>query len=439
MSGGTTSAAAIGGEMCATTEDRNTAALQMHAGLLPQPSAGGIVYVQASSSAACMQQAWMAPSFQHAVSEPKPRPGPSELPLATASVALANATIAIAPPPPAYLVAPMAKPFMPNEGRGRGRGRGSRGGGGPGSRGGGRGRSSAAPRTSCLQAPAASMAATTVTQGLPQTSAQELTGAVATESSPLPTAQAMAYQESQGAPSAASVTAAGEMENGSYDESRQVGSKTSARALLAQHKVKIPDDLTKLQPIPTRRTKSGWVGVYPARKGRWQAQVNHRSIGGYSTAWEAGVAVAAHLVVMARAEEEAERVRADGPGVTTSAGIVEGLDSSADTTVEEGDAADALPLAVATVSTAAFDGDCLQDEGERVDIASTIGTGARMEHARLAPTSGQIPEAMAASEEDVPTSSATLRSTMTAGAEQTEGAAQDGPASKRQRADTIST
>ena len=71
-------------------------------------------------------------------------------------------------------------------------------------------------------------------------------------------------------------------------------SKTSARALLAQHKVQIPDDLTKLQPIPTRRTKSGWVGVYPARKGRWQAQVNHRSIGGYATAWEAGVAVAAH-------------------------------------------------------------------------------------------------------------------------------------------------
>eukprot|EP00966_Prymnesium_polylepis_P300107 6935226-Prymnesium_polylepis.1 len=89
------------------------------------------------------------------------------------------------------------------------------------------------------------------------------------------------------------------------------GPKTSARALLAQHKVKIPDDLSQLQPIPTRRTKSGWVGVYPARKGRWQAQVNHRSIGGYSTAWEAGVAVAAHLVVCAKAEEEAERATRD--------------------------------------------------------------------------------------------------------------------------------
>ena len=36
--------------------------------------------------------------------------------------------------------------------------------------------------------------------------------------------------------------------------------------------MKVPADLSELQPIPTRRTKSGWVGVYPARKGRWQAQ-----------------------------------------------------------------------------------------------------------------------------------------------------------------------
>ncbi|KAL1528293.1 hypothetical protein AB1Y20_009649 [Prymnesium parvum] len=89
--------------------------------------------------------------------------------------------------------------------------------------------------------------------------------------------------------------------------------RVSARALLAQHAVVIPDDLSKLGPIPTKRTKSGWVGVYPARKGRWQAQVNHRSIGGYPTAWEAGVAVAAHLVVMARAEEEEERALRGAP------------------------------------------------------------------------------------------------------------------------------
>ena len=40
------------------------------------------------------------------------------------------------------------------------------------------------------------------------------------------------------------------------------------------------------------RTESGWVGVYKARNGRWQAQVNHRAIGGYATAREAGIAVA---------------------------------------------------------------------------------------------------------------------------------------------------
>ena len=100
--------------------------------------------------------------------------------------------------------------------------------------------------------------------------------------------------------------------SGGGDQPPSSITKASARSLLAQHKVRrlrvtamappargdrrdrderrvaaavspqvqIPDDLSQLQPIPTSRTKSGWVGVYPARKGRWQAQVNHRSIGG---------------------------------------------------------------------------------------------------------------------------------------------------------------
>ena len=64
------------------------------------------------------------------------------------------------------------------------------------------------------------------------------------------------------------------------------------------------EDLNQLQPIPTTKTKSGYVGVYPARRGKWQAQVYHKAIGSYGSAWEAGVAVVTHLVVMAMAEEQ---------------------------------------------------------------------------------------------------------------------------------------
>ena len=46
------------------------------------------------------------------------------------------------------------------------------------------------------------------------------------------------------------------------------------------------------EPIPSRCNVSGYKGVYPGRNGRWQAQYNHQSIGGFCTAWEAGVAVA---------------------------------------------------------------------------------------------------------------------------------------------------
>ena len=49
------------------------------------------------------------------------------------------------------------------------------------------------------------------------------------------------------------------------------------------------------EPIPSSNNPSGYKGVYAARNGRWQAQVNHHAIGGYATAWEAGVAVAQAL------------------------------------------------------------------------------------------------------------------------------------------------
>ena len=52
---------------------------------------------------------------------------------------------------------------------------------------------------------------------------------------------------------------------------------------------------TPLKPIPNSRNVSGYKGVYPGRQGRWQAQVDHKSIGGFATAWEAGVAVAAEI------------------------------------------------------------------------------------------------------------------------------------------------
>ena len=86
------------------------------------------------------------------------------------------------------------------------------------------------------------------------------------------------------------------------DGSQPQTPRRTARALLAHHRVNIPENLSQLQPICTHRTKSGFLGVYPARKGRWQAQVNHRSIGGYSTAWDAGVAVTCHLVMLAQEE-----------------------------------------------------------------------------------------------------------------------------------------
>lgn len=49
------------------------------------------------------------------------------------------------------------------------------------------------------------------------------------------------------------------------------------------------------EPVYSRSSSTGYKGVYLGRKGRYQAQATHRSIGGFETAWEAGVAVAKML------------------------------------------------------------------------------------------------------------------------------------------------
>ena len=46
------------------------------------------------------------------------------------------------------------------------------------------------------------------------------------------------------------------------------------------------------EPVASKNNPSGYKGVYPARNGRWQAQVHHSSIGGFATKREAGIAVA---------------------------------------------------------------------------------------------------------------------------------------------------
>ena len=65
-----------------------------------------------------------------------------------------------------------------------------------------------------------------------------------------------------------------------------------------------------LRPIPHAKNVSGYKGVYPGRKGRWQAQFNHKSIGGFATAWEAGVAVAMEI-----ARRDFGLIVAEGPAL----------------------------------------------------------------------------------------------------------------------------
>ena len=62
------------------------------------------------------------------------------------------------------------------------------------------------------------------------------------------------------------------------------------------------------EPIKSANNPSGYKGVYPARNGRWQAQANHASIGGFATKWEAGVAVAQAVYT-----EQLKKKKACGP------------------------------------------------------------------------------------------------------------------------------
>ncbi|KAL3932266.1 MAG: hypothetical protein SGPRY_000772 [Prymnesium sp.] len=49
-----------------------------------------------------------------------------------------------------------------------------------------------------------------------------------------------------------------------------------------------------------RTCESGYIGVYKGRKDRWQAQVDHRAIGGFPTAFEAGKAVTTRMIELAQ-------------------------------------------------------------------------------------------------------------------------------------------
>ena len=80
-----------------------------------------------------------------------------------------------------------------------------------------------------------------------------------------------------------------------------------------------PERRAQIEPLPTTLTsgkpmakkgpsQSGYVGVSHGRGSRWQAQVDHRSIGGYATAYDAGVAVTTVLI------ELAQGIKMPGPG-----------------------------------------------------------------------------------------------------------------------------
>jgi len=77
--------------------------------------------------------------------------------------------------------------------------------------------------------------------------------------------------------------------------STQQGNHPAGPMTLQPKRVIIQSAGMLLRPIPHATNVSGYKGVYPGRKGRWQAQFNHKSIGGFATAWEAGVAVAMEI------------------------------------------------------------------------------------------------------------------------------------------------
>lgn len=104
------------------------------------------------------------------------------------------------------------------------------------------------------------------------------------------------------------------------------GSSDASPQSIADKLTSRPDEVADIEdepnkPIPSKNNPSGYKGVYPARGSRWQAQVNHRSIGGFPTAWDAGVAVAVAIFKETRAKarpkvtkvREREQVREAAP------------------------------------------------------------------------------------------------------------------------------
>ena len=107
-------------------------------------------------------------------------------------------------------------------------------------------------------------------------------------------------------PTAADVQfVAGEAEN---TRQREMTAQKNAIAALDRHGVNYNLELTEeriaqLEPLPVEQGKansSGYVGVSKGRKDRWQAQVNHRAIGGFASAYEAGKAVTIRMIELAQ-------------------------------------------------------------------------------------------------------------------------------------------
>eukprot|EP00965_Chrysotila_dentata_P231545 6198422-Pleurochrysis_carterae.AAC.1 len=75
----------------------------------------------------------------------------------------------------------------------------------------------------------------------------------------------------------------------------------NARLLLMRNRIDFSQvDLKSAEPIRTTRTKSGYLGTFEARNGRWQGQYLHRSLGAFASAYEAGSAVTRAVVQLAR-------------------------------------------------------------------------------------------------------------------------------------------
>mmetsp|Transcript_28149 Transcript_28149/g.69870 ORF Transcript_28149/g.69870 Transcript_28149/m.69870 type:complete len:559 (-) Transcript_28149:200-1876(-) len=96
---------------------------------------------------------------------------------------------------------------------------------------------------------------------------------------------------------------------------RDASARENAIRQLEKHGIDYSLELTderkrELKPLPAiikdgqkRRCESGYVGVSRGRKDRWQAQVDHRAIGGFATAYEAGVAVTLRMIELAQGKK----------------------------------------------------------------------------------------------------------------------------------------